>query len=297
MKIKAFIRRNLPIVNTWPSWLLKLAIKHSYKRALGKKLDLDNLESFNEKLQWYILYYDNPEISEITDKRKFKNWVSEKLGSSEYTAHMYGFWCNVEELEKDWDNLPEEFVLKSNMSFNGNNIKFITSKSICDFQSLKKDLKAWLDPRNTCLNSYSCRFNQSTPCIIAETFLKQEGHVPNDYKFYCFDGVPYCVYVATDHFVNGQSAISFYNLKWEKINVQYGHYLSCDVKKPTQFDRMVQIAKKLSNDFPFVRVDFFEINDKIYLSELTFDSGWGHRKFNPESFDIELGKQFHLPIK
>lgn len=289
MKIKAFIRRSLPIVSTWPSWLLKFAIKHSYKRALGKSLDLDNLESFNEKIQWYILYYNNPEISEITDKRKFKNWVSEKLGSSEYTAHMYGFWYSVEDLEKDWDSLPEEFVLKSNMSYNGFNNQFITAKSEIDLQSLKKELKTWLDPRNTCLNSYSCRFNQSTPCIIAEEFLKQDGHIPYDYKFYCFDGEPYCLYV------NTPSAITFYDLDWNKLDVQYSQFLTKETEKPVRFDRMLEVAKILSRNFPFVRVDFFEINNQIYLSELTFDSGWGHKRFNPESFDYELGKKFKLP--
>lgn len=197
-------------------------------------------------------------------------------------------------MRKDWNKLPKEFVLKCNLSYNGNNMKFITNKNEVDLDKLLNETITWLDPRNTMMNTCCCRFNNSTPCILAEEFLKQEGHTPNDYKFFCFDGVPYYVYVATAHFEKGMSAISFYDLDWNMLDVRYADYLSVKVEKPKQFDEMLEIARKLSSGFPFVRVDFFNVAGKVYLSELTFDSGDGHRKFDPVSFDYEMGRLFKV---
>lgn len=90
------------------------------------------------------------------------------------------------------------------------------------------------------------------------------------------------------------SAISFYDLDWNLLDVKYGDYLTANVKKLDQFDEMLNIAKIMSKGFPFVRVDFFNVAGHVYLSELTFGSGDGHRKFNPFSFDEELGSLFHI---
>ena len=296
MSIKSIIRNHLPIKSKWPRWLLTIAVRKRFKEAMGYELDLDNPLTFNEKIQWYKLFYENEEISRITDKYLFKSYVAEKLGSDKYTIPLLGHWYKSNELLKDWKNLPEEFVLKSNLSYNGNNMKFITNKSAVDIDDVINEVKTWLDPRNTMMNTCCCRFNHSTPCILAEVFLKEEGHTPNDYKFFCFDGEPYYVYAATAHFEKGMSAISFYDLKWNMLNVKYADYLTAKVDKPKQFNQMLDIARKLSSGFPFVRVDFFNVADRVYLSELTFDSGDGHRKFDPVSFDKEMGQLFHIGI-
>lgn len=288
---------HMPTMSKWPHWMLKRMIEYRYQLVMGEKLDLNNVKTFNEKIQWYMLNYDNSEICKVTDKYQFKTWVAEKLHDTKYTARLYGNWTCVEDLIKDWDSLPEEFVLKSNNSYNGNFIKFVHNKEEVDLKELAVELKEWFDPHKTCMHNIGCRFNICKLRILAEEFLKQDGHSPNDYKLYCFNGKPYCVYVATDHFVDGQSAISFYDLNWNMLDVRYGDYLAAKVGKPEHLEEMIDIAKKLSAGFPFVRVDFFDLNGKLYLSELTFDSGWGHRKFNPEAFDLELGNQFILDKK
>jgi len=294
MNIKTLVLKFLPIKAKWPHWLLTYAVKKSFSEAMGYKLDLKNPQTFNEKIQWYKLYYNNDVVSIITDKYKFKSYISEKLCSDKYTIPVINHWYNIEDIRKDWDNLPKEFVIKCNLSYNGNNMKFITEKSKENLDALLGEFKSWLDPRNTMMNTCCCRFNKSTPCILAEEFLKQDGHTPNDYKFFCFDGEPYCVYTATEHFTKGESAISFYDLEWNLLDVKYADYKQALVDKPEQFDEMLEISKKLSAGFPFVRVDFFNVNGKVYLSELTFDSGDGHRKFTPNSFDIELGSKFKI---
>lgn len=294
MRIRPFLRNLLPIKAKWPFFLLKYAVRKRFQEVMGYKLDLKNPRTFNEKIQWYKLYYENEEITRITDKYQFKSYVAEKLGTDQYTIPLLGHWYNIDEMKSDWEKLPEEFVLKSNLSYNGNNMKFISNKSEVDPNKLLPELKTWLDPRNTMMNTCCCRFNNSTPCILAEYYLKQDGHTPNDYKFFCFDGVPYYVYVATAHFEKGMSAISFYDLNWNMIEVKYADYLSAKVEKPDQFEEMLEIARILSKGFPFVRVDFFNVAGRIYLSELTFDSGDGHRKFDPSSFDEEMGKLFQI---
>lgn len=294
MNIRFFLRNHLPIKARWPLFLLEIAVKKRFKEAMGYKLNLINPKTFNEKIQWYKLYYENEEIPRITDKYKFKSFVAEKLGTDQYTIPLLGHWYTIDEMRLDWEKLPEEFVLKCNLSYNGNNMKFISNKSEVDLSKLLTEVKTWLDPRNTMMNTCCCRFNNSIPCILAEQYLKQDGHTPNDYKFFCFDGVPYYVYVATAHFDKGMSAISFYDLNWNMMDVKYADYLSVKVEKPEQFDKMLEIARKLSKGFPFVRVDFFNVAGRVYLSELTFDSGDGHRKFDPSSFDEEMGKLFKV---
>ena len=295
MNIRPIFLKLLPIKSKWPHWLLTYAVKKRFKETMGYDLDLKNPRTFNEKIQWYKLFYDNELVSTITDKYRFKSYIAEKLGSDKYTLPLYGHWYSTEDLRKDWDDLPEEFVLKCNLSYNGNNMRFITNKSTVDLEKLLVETKTWLDPRNTMMNTCCCRFNKSTPCILAEEYLTQDGHhTPNDYKFFCFDGVPRYLYVATAHFEKGMSAISFYDLNWNMLDVKYADYLSVKVDKPEQFDEMIEIAKKLSQGFPFVRVDFFNVRGHVFLSELTFDSGDGTRKFDPESFDYELGSYFRI---
>ncbi|MCQ2059534.1 MAG: hypothetical protein MJY71_06880 [Bacteroidaceae bacterium] len=294
MKMRLIVRKYFPIKAKWPHFLLKYVVKKRYKTVMGYELDLDNPKTFNEKIQWYKLYYDNPVVPTVTNKLTFKKYIEDKLGSDKYTAKLYGHWYSVSDLKKEWDNLPNEFVLKSNMSFGGNNLIFVSDKASAAKEKIFNDVSNWLDVHNTMMNTCSCRFYNGTPCIIAEEFLKQDGHSPDDYKFFCFDGMPYCAYVATGHFEKGGSAISFYDMDWNFIDVKYADYKSVKIEKPQRFEEMLEIAKKLSAGFPFVRVDFFNIGEDIYLSELTFDSGDGHRKFTPASFDEELGKQFRL---
>ena len=294
MNIRSYLLSVLPIKAKWPHWLLKWTVEKRFREAMGYELDLKNPRTFNEKIQWYKLYYENALIPRITDKYKFKSYVAEQLGSNEFTVPLLGHWYSVEDIRKDWDSLPDEFVLKCNLSYNGNNMKFITKKSEVNLDDLLEEMRPWLDPRNTMMNTCCCRFNHSTPCILAERFLKQEGHTPNDYKFFCFDGIPYYIYAATAHFEKGMSAISFYDLDWNLLDVKYADYLTARVERPEQFDKMLDIATKLSKGFPFVRVDFFNVGGKVYLSELTFDSGDGHRKFEPSTFDEQLGALFHI---
>ena len=289
-------RRSLKPVCDWPLEKAIAGDMACYKRHMGYSFDINNPVMFTEKLQWYKYFYHRDDFGQITDKYRFKGYIKEKLGEG-YTIPLYGAWTSVDDLEKDWSKLPEEFVLKANLQSDGRNIMIIHNKSSFDFNKIKRKLNAWLDVRNTLANSWDYNFYRSTPCILAEEFMSNFADQLYDYKFFCFDGKPYCVYVAMDHFGKDGSHISFYDLEWNKLDVKYGNHQNCDAPQPKHFSEMIKISKILSKDFPFVRVDFFDTEDHLYVAELTFTPGGGVTQYYPVSFNKLLGDLFVLPKK
>ena len=255
--------------------------------------------NFNSYFSWYKFFYDRDDFAQIVDKVLFKDYIANRLGEG-YTIPMYGAWSNVQSLEKEWFKqdrgaLPETFVLKANLQSDGRNIKIIRKKSEIDFNSIKAELESWLKVENTLMNSYDRRFYTSKPMILAEEYMSNFENQLYDWKFFCFDGKVYCIYVAQDHFGQDGSHISFYDVNWNKLEVQYGDHIIGDAPKPRHFDEMKVLAEKLSKGFPFLRVDFFDTDEKLYLAELTFNPGGGFVPYHPESFNKELGDQFILP--
>lgn len=287
-------RRTIKPVCDWPQSKLIAGVMDCYKRHMGYSFDINNPILFTEKLQWYKVFYSRQDMENITDKYLFKFYIKEKLGDG-YTIPVYNAWTNVDSLEKDWASLPEEFVLKANLQSDGRNIMVIHHKSKITFLKIKKKLKAWLDVRNTLANSFDCNTYKGTPRILAEEYMANFEDQLYDYKFFCFNGEPFCVYVAQDHFGKDGSHISFYDMEWNKMDVKYGNHIVGDAPKPKHYDEMVEIAKKLSVGFPFIRVDFFDTDDKLYVAELTFNPGGGVTKYHPESFNKKLGDLFKLP--
>ena len=271
--------------------LRKLFLKHT-----GRRMDFRSPKGFNEKIQWYKLYYYNADSYRIIDKAGFKSYISEKIGDG-HTAELYGVWDDAGKV--DLSGIPLPFVLKSNCSSYGNNLLFIYDREQCDPVLLRPELEKWLDPMNTelaglCREYYEIR----KPLIIAEAFLGNGQEPPADYKFYCFDGKPHCVYSACDHFYDGRpvhSAISFYDMNWKTLDFMYGDAEPRVLPKPKHFEEMKHAAEILSEGFPFVRVDFYDREDTYYLGEMTLSPGDGFRTFDPSSFDDELGELFKLP--
>ena len=244
--------------------------------------------------QWYKVYYQRDDFANITDKYLFKNYVKEKLGPG-HTIPIYNVWTDIGDLERDWHSLPEEFVLKANLQSDGRNIMFVHHKSQTDFRRIRPELKRWLKVWDTLLNSWEWHFYNSTPRILAEKYMSNiEGQL-YDYKIYCFDGEPYCMYVAQEHFVDNNSyPITFYDLDWKKIDICYGSHRNADAAKPKHFAEMVEMARILSKGFPFIRVDFFDTDETPYVAEMTFTPGGGCVPYSPESFNRLLGDKLIL---
>ena len=156
-------------------------------------------------------------------------------------------------------------------------------------------MREWLKPENLLINSFCRAYYGVKPLIIAEQYVEQLDGQLYDYKFFCFNGEAKFAYVATDHW--DAYKISVYDLSWNKTDVHYGEYPGNDVMKPKKLNEMIEIANKLAKEFPFVRVDFFETDDQLFLSELTFYPGGGFHDLKPDSVNYEWGNLLNLPIK
>jgi len=289
-----WLRKTTKTIDKWPQEKLIKGVMDCYERWMGYRFDIRKPHLFTEKLQWYKVFYKNEYFSEITDKYLFKKYVADSIGEG-HTIPCYGVWSNVNDLIRDWHKLPEEFVLKANLQSDGRNIKFIHKKSEESITEIKKLAKSWLKPWNTLKNSWDCHFYCGTPKILAEQYMSNFANNLYDYKMFCFNGEPYCMYVAINGFNEKNNPISFFDMQWNKLDVRYGKHDNCEEEKPKHFEQMIEYSRILSKGFPFVRVDFFDTNEKLYLAELTFAPGGGCTPYEPVSFNEELGKLFILP--
>ncbi len=257
-----------------------LYLKIKYRLTMGRKLDLNNPETFNQKLQWLKLYDRKPEYTQMVDKYEVRKYIKEIIGE-EYLIPLLGVYDSFEEI--DFDNLPDEFVLKPNHT--SGNVFICKDKSKIDYKKLKKEVNRWLKREYYWLHR-EWPYKNVKPRIICEELIKTEnGGFPYDYKFYCFNGEPDNVMVCIER-ESGNPKFYFFDNEWNLlrynlagINAPQGFTLP----KPKKMDEMFMLAKKLSSGFPFIRVDFFCENEKIYFGELTF--------FPASGFDVNLLKE------
>lgn len=266
---------------------------------MGQDLNIDSPKTFTEKIQWMKLYYKHPDMKRCVDKVDFKDYVQEKIGDG-YTAPIIAVWNSPEEVSLK-SIKAKKFVIKSTLQSDGIFIVPVTDINQIDITSLEKEIKEkWFNTRLLLTNSYCSAYYGAKPRVVIEEFIEEFANAANDYKLFCFHGEPIFFYVAEDHFKNGENQdiypITFFDLKWKTMDIKYGdHTNNPNVKKPIHLDHMIELAKKLAEPFPFVRVDFFDTPTKLYLAELTFYPGGGLTKYHPESFNEELGSMLRLP--
>ena len=263
----------------------------TYELYYGKKPDLVNPKTFNEKLQWLKLYDNNPLKTVLADKYLERDWIKQEIGE-EYLVPLLGVWDRFEDI--DFSSLPEKFALKCNHGSGWNLI--VTDKSALDLNAEKKKFDRWMDTNYAYLE-FEMQYEKIPRKIIAEEYLDAADRL-KDYRFFCFNGEPKQIWV--DLYSGTPNHIrSVFSPEWEKVNLSCswpdgGEQLS---EKPSTFDSMLKISEKLSAPFPFVRVDFFEVNGKTYIGEMTFTPMSGHGKFDPPKWDDILGQWIELPKK
>ena len=265
---------------------LKLAFKHH----TGYSLNLDNPQTFNEKLQWLKLNDRHPEYTKMVDKATAKEYVAEIVGEK-YIIPTIGLWESVDEI--DWDSLPTQFVIKCTGDSGG--VVVCKDKNKLDIASAKAKLKkGW--GRNYCKYNKEYPYENIHPRIIAEEYLEDEsGYELKDYKIFCFNGEPKLIEVDFDRF-NGHKR-NVYDLNWNLIDliIEFPGDKSRKIEKPINFDEMLYVAAQLSKGIPHVRVDLYNVNGKIYFGELTFFHGSGMERFDPIEWNYKLGNLIKLP--
>ena len=260
-----------------------------YRIVLGKKLNLKEPKTFNEKIQWCKLYYypKSKRVVTCADKYAVRKYV-EKRGYGNILTSLLGVWTDAKNIE--WEKLPDSFVLKCNHGCAYNIV--CSNKSNLNKHDAEKQLNHWLKED---FGAFNLELHYSKICphrIICEEFL---GESITDYKFFCFNGVAKFIYVSIDLVHDRQAQIGFFNLDGSKMPLTRDDYTDIPkIELPSFYNEMLQIASNLSNDFPFVRVDFFVANNRFYFAELTFTPGAGMMPFNPERFDLEWGAMLDI---
>jgi len=272
---------------------IKYCLQEQFQRFAGYKLNLDNPQTFNEKLQWLKLYYHrhpNPLMTKCADKVGVRDYIAEKIGKK-YLVPCLGVWDNPDDI--DFDKLPDKFVLKVNWG-SGQNI-IVKDKSKLDIIDAREKLRQWMKPES---NHYNCFFEwpykDIKPKIIAEKFL-DFGSDLLDYKIMCYNGIPKNIFVCSERFTNLK--ITIFDSKWKRLPVKrLCHPVSQkEIKCPERFQEMLELSKILAKQFLFVRVDFFCVKNKMYIGEMTFFPGAGIEKFEPNEWDKKLGDLLVLP--
>ena len=273
----------------------KIYLKMRFYVTLGKCVDLQNPKTYNEKLQWLKLNYYNPDCVTAVDKYLSKQYVADKIGER-YVVPLYGVWEHFDEI--DFESLPEQFVLKTTHDCGG----VVVCKNKNDFD--REKAKIFLENHLKQKYFKQCRewpYKHVKPRIIAEKYMRdsdiqiEEGLT--DYKFFCFNGEPKAMFIATDRAKAGvETKFDFFDMKFNHLPFTNGHPNADKViNKPKNFELMIELSKKLSADFPHVRVDFYESEGNIYFGELTFFHWAGFVKFEPEEWDVTFGSWIKLP--
>lgn len=300
LKIDTLFRRELKC--KWPTKDLVESDMTAFGLRYGYYFDIYNPKSFTEKIHSYKLLYSDPEMSKIVDKYDFKDYVYRKLGCDKYVAKTYNVFESVKQIESMWQELPNAFVLKSTISCDGNNIIFVKDKSSTPFSSIRREIERCFNTKDTLLNGYARAYYPLKPRLLAEEYLRELSGGLQDYKFYCFNGEIEFVYATSRVFLSKNNPSdadyprTFFNLNWTKIPISLGdHPTANGVEKPHHFEEMILISKELSKGFPFVRIDFYDLPDRLLLGEMTFYPTGGWKPLKPLAFDRELGDKFIIP--
>ena len=289
MNLRYYISRN--IARLLPD---KLYLSIKFRTRMGYWMDWKNPKTFNEKLQWLKIYDRHPEYTKMVDKLAAKEYV-EKIIGSKYIIPTLAVYNSAEEI--DFDKLPKQFVLKCTHDSGG--LVVCRDKSKLDCEAARKKLHKGLK-RTYIIQNREYPYRNVPRRIIAEQYMEDEsGYELKDYKFFCFDGKPKALFVATDRGFKGiETKFDFFDMEWHHLPFTNGHPNSDrQIPCPPNFEEMKDIAEKLSAGIPHVRVDLYNVNGNIHFGELTFFHWGGTMPFNPKEWDYKFGSWIQLPKK
>lgn len=265
-------------------------IREKYRTAFGRELNLENPKTFNEKIQWRILKDRKDIYTKLTDKYSVRDYIREKIGE-EYLIKLLGVYVKAEDI--DYDKLPDKFVLKCN--HDSGSVIICKDKSTFNKKEANRKLNFFLK-RNFYYMTREWHYKNIKPLIICEEFLEEDGKAPKDYKFHIFNnskGQNMFIQCDIDRFDGHRRAILDEN--WKLCSFLLKHKNPNQLpKKPKNFIEMKKLALELSKNYEAVRVDFYEVNGKIYFGEITFTPGAGTENFYPNEWDYKLGKMWEI---
>lgn len=273
-----------------------LYLRLLYRLNMGHRLDLSHPTLFSEKIQWLKLYERLPKYTIMVDKLAVKEYVTKQIGE-EYVIKTLGEWKCIEDIK--WDALPDNFVIKNTKGGGAFGVLVCKDKTKLDFNSAERILSRGLK-QNIYRDLREWPYKNVPMCFFAEEYIESEDQTGDlkDYKWYCFNGEPkYCQVIQNR---TSKETIDFFDTEWnhmEFVGLTPG-VGNADKKpsRPVALSNQIEIARKLSEGIPFIRVDLYEVKGRIYFGELTFYPASGMGVFTPEKYDRILGTMLDLPM-
>ena len=269
-------------------------LKLQYRIMMGRKLNLENPTTFNEKLQWLKIYNKCESYTQMVDKYSAKEYVSSKIGNK-YIIPTIGVWSSTDEIE--WDKLPNEFVLKTTHGGGNCGVVICKDKETADIKSIVMKLNASMK-QDLFVTSREWPYKNVHRRIIAEPYMEDvKTHELRDYKFFCFNGKIKALFIGSERQRREEPFFDFFDSDFNPLPIKQGHPNSQNKpERPVCFEEMKIVASKLSEGIPHVRVDLYEVNGKVYFGELTFFHFGGVVPFEPEEWDYKFGEWIKLPL-
>lgn len=262
-------------------------IKRMFRLKLGYELDLENPQTFNEKISWLKLNERNPLQTLCADKYAVRNYVREKIGE-QYLIPLLYHTDNPDDIVSE--NLPDvPHIIKANHNSGGAVV--ITDKSKVDFAEVRKSLREQLG-RNYYHLWKEWQYKNIKPRIVVEKLLLDGSNIPNDYKFHCFNGKVEFIQVDLERFTEHKR--NLYDLDWNLMDCRWIYENGPAVEKPPALEQMIVLAETIAKDFRLVRVDFYTLGSSIYFGEITFHPETGMGVFYPSEWDKKLGDRLAL---
>lgn len=266
----------------------RLYLQMIYFRHFGRFINFKHPKTFNEKLQWLKVNNKNPLYTDLVDKYEAKKHIEKSVGKK-YVIKTLAVYDNFDDI--DFDRLPNKFVMKTTHDSGG--VVIVKNKKEMKIEKVKEKINTSLS-RNFFYYGREWPYKNVKPRIIIEEYI-DGGENLNDYKLMCFNGKMEMSFVCTDRYNDDGLKVTFFDKDWQKLPFTR-HYPAAkeNISKPKYYDEMVKVAEKLAKDMPFVRIDFYEVGDRIYVGELTFYPGSGFEEFSDYEWDEKIGDMLDL---
>ena len=268
-------------------------IRLLFRLNLNKRANLDNPQTFNEKIQWLKLHDRKAKYTTMVDKYEAKKYVANIIGK-EHIIPTIGVYERFDDI--DFANLPDQFVIKCTHDSGG--LVVCKDKKKFNQKMARKKINKCMD-KNFYWSSREWPYKNVKPRIIVEQYMSSFGDNPDDYKVHCFNGKPKIILVCKDRFNQNGMSEDFFDTKWRHLDLKRPNQKTSQelISKPVKLEEILSYSKELSKDIPFLRIDFYIIDGKVYFGELTFFPASGLRPFVPEEWDKKMGKMIKLEDK